>query len=64
MNKFLSRKFILTVAFALIVVGNAWAAGKALSWQEVLTLGSVFGVYTVGNVAQKSAEGDVFGFAE
>lgn len=49
-SKWLSRKFVLTVLFAAIVVGNAWfVSNTPLAWEEVLAVGAVFGVYQGAN---------------
>lgn len=55
MNKFLSRKFVLTVLFAAIVILNS-SLDLGLDTASLALIAGSFGVYTTGNIFQKYSE--------
>lgn len=53
-SPFTSRKFILTLLFTAITVANS-PLNLNLSWDKLLVLATMFGLYSAGNVADKLA---------
>lgn len=50
-----SRKFVLTVLFAIVVVVNG-VFDWGLSQSELITLATIIGVYNVANAAQHATQ--------
>ena len=47
--QFLSRKFLLTLLFVVIVCLDFWAFDKAIGWEILAVLGGLIGVYNLSN---------------
>ena len=47
--QFLSRKFLLTLLFVLVVCLDFWAFESAIGWEILTVIGGVIGVYSLSN---------------
>lgn len=54
-DKLGGRKFVLTLVFTLVVMANA-VFHIGISWEALLTLAGMYGVYSVSNAVQATKD--------